>query len=55
MHEFRLLFGLVNAVDQTVTEDEWQGFLADIITARLWAGLTMLDARGQWREFSGNL
>ncbi len=53
--EFRLFFGLADAAGKTVTEDEWQRFLADTITPRFRAGLTVLDGRGQWLAPSGNL
>ena len=53
--EFRMFFGLADAAGKTVTEEEWQRFLADTITPRFRAGLTVLDARGQWQEPSGNL
>ena len=53
--EFRLFFGLADAAGKTVTEDEWQRFLADTITPRFQAGLTVLEGRGQWLEPSGNL
>ena len=53
--EFRLFFGLTDAAGKTVTEDEWQRFLADTITPRFQAGLTVLEGRGQWLAPSGKL
>ena len=53
--EFRLFFGLADGAGKTVTEDEWQQFLADTITPRFQAGLTVLESRGQWLEPSGSL
>ena len=53
--EFRLFFGLADGNGKTVTEDEWQQFLADTITPRFRAGLTVLEGRGQWLEASGSL
>ena len=53
--ELRLLFGLADGDGKTVTEDEWQQFLADTITPRFRAGLTVLEGRGQWMEPSGSL
>ncbi|MDE0538710.1 MAG: DUF3574 domain-containing protein [Rhodospirillales bacterium] len=53
--EFRLFFGLADSAGNTVTEDEWRAFLADTITPRFPAGLTVLDAGGQWLEPSGRL
>ena len=53
--EFQLFFGLADGAGKTVTEDEWQQFLADTITPRFRAGLTVLEGRGQWQEPSGSL
>ena len=53
--EFRLFFGLADSTGKTVTEEEWQGFLADTITPRFQAGLTVLEGQGQWLEPTGNL
>ena len=53
--EFRLFFGLADATGKVVTEEEWQRFLADTITPRFRAGLTVLEGRGQWLEPTGNL
>ena len=53
--EFRLFFGLADSTGKTVTEEEWQGFLADTITPRSRAGLTVLEGRGQRLEPTGNL
>lgn len=46
--EFTLFFGLTDKDGKTVTEEEWQQFLADTITPRFRAGLTVFDGRGQW-------
>ncbi len=53
--EFRLFFGLSDKAGKTVTEEEWQQFLADTITPRLRAGLTVFDGRGQWLTPSGEV
>ena len=53
--EFRLFFGLADASGKVVTEEEWQGFLADTITPRFRAGLTVLEGRGQWLDPTGVL
>ena len=53
--EFRLFFGLADAAGNTVSEKEWETFLKDTITPRFRAGLTVIDASGQWLEPSGNL
>ena len=46
--ELNVYFGLDKGSGETVTEDEWQSFLADTVTPRFPDGLTVLDARGQW-------
>ena len=46
--ELNVYFGLEKGTGETVTEEEWQSFLADTVTPRFPDGLTVLDARGQW-------
>ncbi len=53
--EFRLFFGLSDSRGRTVSDEEWQRFVADTITPRFRAGLTVLEGRGQWLEPGGNL
>ena len=53
--EYRLFFGLTDKDGKIVTEEEWQQFLADTITPRFPAGLTVFDGRGQWLPPSGKL
>ena len=53
--EFRMFFGLADGKGKVVTEDDWQRFLADTVTPRFPAGLTVFDARGQWLPPSGEL
>lgn len=53
--EFRLFFGLTDAAGNTVSENEWESFLKDTITPCFRAGLTVIDASGQWLEPSGSL
>jgi hypothetical protein len=36
-----------------VSNDEWQQFLAEAVTARFPDGLTVVEANGQWRDKSG--
>ncbi len=49
--EYRLFFGLGNADNpQVVSDDEWNGFLEDIITREFPDGLTVLDAYGQYTD-----
>lgn len=53
--EFRMFFGLADENGKVVGEDEWRQFLADTVTPRFRAGLTVFDARGQWLPPSGEL
>jgi hypothetical protein len=39
----------------TVSSDDWQRFLADVITPRFPEGLTAWAAAGQWQNSSGEL
>ena len=38
---------------EVVTDAAWEAFLADTVTPRFPDGLTILDARGQWRDQGG--
>ena len=38
-----------------VSKQEWQGFLAEVITPRFPEGLTAWSAAGQWQDSSGEL
>ena len=44
-----LSFGLSRRDGGVVSDDEWRAFLRDEVTPRFPDGLTVLDARGQWR------
>jgi uncharacterized protein DUF3574 len=37
----------------SVSDAEWQGFLNEVVTPRFPAGLTVVQASGQWRGQSG--
>lgn len=50
----RLLFGM-NSPDGPVAEAQWQAFLAEVVTPRFPAGLTVYAAKGQWRGDSGQI
>ncbi|TWI03441.1 uncharacterized protein DUF3574 [Luteimonas cucumeris] len=50
----RLLFGM-NTPDGAIDEVEWQRFLAEVVTPRFPDGLTVYNARGQWRGESGRI
>jgi|HubBroStandDraft_4_1064222.scaffolds.fasta_scaffold704890_1 hypothetical protein len=53
MARLELLFGLGKPDGSTVSEAEWQAFLATEITPRFPDGLTVLSAFGQWKGPSG--
>jgi hypothetical protein len=44
----RLFFGLGRS-SGAVSEAEWAHFMTDVVTPRFPDGLTVVDARGQWR------
>ena len=46
--ELNVYFGLEKGNGETVSEEEWQSFLADAVTPHFPDGLTVIDARGQW-------
>ncbi len=37
----------------SVSDTEWQGFLNEVVTPRFPAGLTVVEATGQWKGQSG--
>lgn len=47
--EYRLFFGRSTA-DGTVSDADWDAFLASEVTSRFPEGLTVLDAYGQWQS-----
>ena len=54
--EYRLFFGRGDADNRRVVSDEeWIRFLEDTITVEFPAGLTILDAYGQYTDSGGNL
>ena len=50
-----LFFGTAKPDGPAVTDQEWEGFLDREITPRFPDGLTVLDARGQYREADGTI
>ena len=52
-YEFRLFFGRSRGHVEVVSDAAWETFLANEITPRFPNGLTVLDARGQWRDALG--
>ena len=45
-----LYFGLARKGRQDVTDSEFQSFVDEFVTPRFPDGLTIVEARGQWRE-----
>lgn len=50
-----LYFGRNRPAGGVVSDAEWQGFLDQVLTPHFPAGLTVVDARGQWRGKSGRV
>lgn len=50
-----LYFGLSRPDGRTVTAEQWQIFVNDVITPRFPAGLSVIDAAGQWRSADGSI
>lgn len=48
-----LYFGRNRPDGGTVSDTEWQTFLNDVVTPRFPAGLTVMEAAGQWRGANG--
>lgn len=51
--EVNLYFGRNKPAGGEVSDAEWASFLADTVTPRFPAGLTVIDARGQHRDPDG--
>jgi hypothetical protein len=52
--EARLFFGLHGPMG-TVSDSDWEMFLAEVVTPRFPDGLTVFRASGQWRGSAGRL
>jgi hypothetical protein len=50
-----LYFGLSMPGGKTVGEGQWENFLAEEVTPRFPDGLTVISAKGQWRNPMGTL
>lgn len=49
----RLFFGRSVPGGDTVSEEAWRAFLAEVVTPRFPGGLTVWRAEGQWRDAQG--
>ncbi len=50
-----VFFGLSRPDGTLVTQAQWQVFMDDVVTPQFPAGLTVIDATGQWRNASGRI
>lgn len=48
-------FGQTKPSGAHITPTEWQTFLDEVVTPQFPAGLTVLDASGQWRNATGHI
>jgi Protein of unknown function (DUF3574) len=48
-----LYFGRNRPGGGAISDGEWNGFLAEVVTPRFPAGLTVQEASGQWRGVAG--
>ena len=53
--DYRMYFGLTDSAGNTVSEAEWNAFVAEVLTPGFPNGLTVLDGKGQWLDSSGSL
>ena len=51
--EYRVFMGRSAQGVEVVDDEAWDAFLADVVTPRFPAGLTVLDASGQWQAPDG--
>jgi hypothetical protein len=50
-----LYFGRSRPGGDTISDADWQRFLAEVVTPRFPSGLTVLDATGQWKSAAGTV
>ena len=50
-----IYFGQTKPSGAHITPTDWQMFLDEVVTPQFPAGLTVLDAAGQWRNATGHL
>ena len=53
--KYELFMGRSGPDGEVVDNQSWDAFLADTVTPRFPDGLTVLDARGQWRNSEGQI
>ena len=53
--KYQLFMGRGNQDGEVVNDAAWDAFLEETVTPRFPDGLTVLDARGQWRDSEGQI
>lgn len=53
--KYQLFMGRSNQTGEVVDDAAWATFLGDTVTPRFPDGLTVFDARGQWRDSGGQI
>ena len=53
--KYQFFMGRSNQSGEVVDDAAWAMFLGDTVTPRFPDGLTVLDARGQWRDSAGQI
>ena len=53
--KYELFMGRSTQDGEVVDDAAWDAFLADTVTPHFPDGLTVLDARGQWRDSEGQI
>ena len=53
--KYQLFMGRSNQTGEVVDDAAWAMFLGDTVTPRFPDGLTVFDARGQWRDSEGQI
>ena len=48
-------FGLSRPDGSSISQEDWQKFMDDVVTPAFPAGLSVVDSRGQWRNASGHI
>ena len=51
----RLLFGRAIPDGGNVSQEEWDAFVAEVVTPRFPDGLSIWSGQGQWRDARGNV
>ena len=53
--KYQLFMGRSNQTGEVVDDAAWATFLGETVTPRFPDGLTVFDARGQWRDSEGQI